>query len=372
MVPSKLINHEPGRAESIFEKAGFDIIRKLEADSSLLKEITDTTGHELLPFIESSFTIFIIADLYPWSNSNTQLNQEFNGKNLRIVERGPALRRQLLEYYKTDALENLLLWWTEEQKDALMITKKIGYSLTTEILEEVSNRKNKMRVPDHLKLITRFSGFNTNGEVCKVSYEGKTAILRMFRPGREIYLHNELEVLKLSSMVDGIPQLLDKKENWVLTSFFENSETLTNKRNRFGYLPLSSVKRSFEICREIYHHGIALLDFIPANVLVNHKKKVQLIDFEWIHRMTSSESFESGPVIEGVDKGTQYMTPNGPRKSYSTDWEPLTGCTYRELMNTPIAYLEFRNMIKGTVHNTRSRGSIVKKKLFERLGFHYS
>lgn len=128
------------------------------------------------------------------------------------------------------------------------------------------------------------------------------------------------------------------------------------------WLPLKPVKRAFEICREIYNEGYALLDFIPANVLINKHGDVQLIDFEWMCEVNSPPLFEQGLVIEGV--GTKDLTtPNGTPKSYRADWEQQTGVSYYALMNYPIPLLEVRNYFKGLKRAAHSKGSILKKKM---------
>lgn len=364
IVPNFIIGDNPRKAEDIIEKTGFDILYQYVAGTDDYNSIRGLLDIDENGIETDAFTLFIVADLSPWGLNGAEMAE---CDNLRLMERGPVIESELLRAFPSvDRNPGIPVFSASKNMDlAEDIIKKLDHALFEKVKKRVTAMEQQMQVPAGLKPLNRFSGFNTNGEVYLVNYNGSKAVLRMFRPGREVYARNESSVLKLSSTIEGIPQLLDEGENWVLTSYFENSVPLSGLKNKFMFLPLKPVRRAFEICEEIYNHGFALLDFIPSNVLINHKEEVQLIDFEWLQKLDKPGSFDSGTVITGTETNTDFDIPNGPAKSYKADWEPLTGVSYSELKNWSLTYLETRNWMRGKFNRLRGKLGLLKQKVLD-------
>ena len=350
-----------GVAHRCIQRAGFDIVARIDADSAAIApwwhRLDGAMPLERFPQLTTRLTLIVAIDVSPWRQglADSEANEgAISTDNQRIVARGPEIEARLQRELGPSTHAPHCAW-TRTSADTYRILAAIDPETRDRLREHIDEAASWMRPPPELDIVEQCSGFNTNGEVYRVSAGGEDAILRMFRLGREHHLDNEVKVLSLQGEVPGLPRLLKRGSNWVLTDFFPSATPISRVRDRHGYIPLMPARRAFEICRQVHRRGYALLDFIPGNVLVNPAGDVRLIDFEWLQELPTPEPFETGPTIAGYAHRSGFYGPNGPDKSYEADWRPLTGVPYAALMNRPLPWLRVERRARSSWRRSKTR-----------------
>jgi hypothetical protein len=327
--------HTGKRAATLIHRAGFDIVAARNVDPAALPTelrngFTDGCHARLL----------ITLDISPWSPQSSSSDD-----NVRVADRAPKIARELGEP----------LAWTDNTEQALSILTQLDERLIELVQREAHARAERMQVPLRFTVVQTYAGMRTNADVYLVDSPDGRGVLRMFRPGRERHMLNELRVGALAKDIPGIPAVLASGPNWVLTEYFDDAHPITELVDSYGLLPIQVARDCFELCRALYQRGLVLLDFIPRNALVDHHGRVHLIDFEWLAEVDHLEPFDTGPVVEGYVDKLKVAPPNGSPKSYDADWRPLIGFSYQELMYGPDWSLRLRWVLRSLTIRARRR-----------------
>jgi len=350
-------------------RAGFDVIREETLTVDALPTVEEyTEGATFDDFRGTCSTVrcIIAVDLSPWHNAQSTKSRRAR-VNHRVRKRAPQVRFDLK---RAQQLHSVPLAVTTSIAASSRVIRRLFPRSEEEIAEERRRRVRAMQPPACVTVEHQYEGFDTNGVVHRVRYKGRRAILRLFRPGRERFARNERKVLSLHGRLRGLPRMLAHGPNWVLTDFFPNAQPLNDCRDAYGKLPLAPARRAFDICEAIHQEGFALLDFLPANVLVDAQGQVRLIDFEWVHQLTRPQPFDTGPTVQGYANRRDVLGPNGPDKSYRADWEEAIGFPYATFRERPIHELRARRKIRVTCE--RAGGALHRRLRWARRGWaHY-
>ncbi|MBA4157457.1 MAG: hypothetical protein H0X65_08270 [Gemmatimonadetes bacterium] len=205
---------------------------------------------------------------------------------------------------------------------------------------EIQRTRDQYATP--LPVIRRLGGYGRRAKVELVEYEGRMAVCKTFRPGRERFLERELVAhLELSRGIPEIPPALAYGPNWLLTPYYEN--TLRVRRRGLRLLPLDIAKRLLEILEQVYEAGYAHLDLQVKNVIVDRKDGLKLLDFEHLYRYEQvPRCFEASFDLAGAPAGLKGDLPGGPLRSveplpstYVLRLEEHVGLSLRSLRNDP-------------------------------------
>ena len=170
-----------------------------------------------------------------------------------------------------------------------------------------------------------------------IEYQGSLAVKKTFRPGAERFLKREIFVMeKFSKIRSEIPPLLEYGSGFMIYPYYEN--ILRLKRGQSRLLPLQVAKQAIETLCFFYELGYSLIDFHPANLIVDSKTGLKLIDFEFLYKYkTQPESFEKCYEIAGIPADFDEDKPDAFETiCYSKTWEPHIGLSLTSLLHDPV------------------------------------
>ncbi|MGB5850305.1 MAG: hypothetical protein WBH40_17580, partial [Ignavibacteriaceae bacterium] len=174
-----------------------------------------------------------------------------------------------------------------------------------------------------------------------ISFKGGKAIKKTFKPNCELFLSNEIEAYTIFKDLSEVPQLLETGENYIITSYIEGSKPLGNR------IDIRTLKKCLNLLRKIYDRGYSLLDFKPSNFLIDKNKKLNIIDFEFLHKYSNDIPFLECYDLVGAPDNIDLLhrpiikiPPN--KKQFDVRWGSFTGFRYEELskLNRPQIYFK--------------------------------
>ena len=186
------------------------------------------------------------------------------------------------------------------------------------------------------------SCYSRRAKIELISYRGEKAIKKTFKPNCELFLSNEIEAYTIFKDLNGIPQLLETGENYIITSYIEGSKPLGNR------IDIRTLKRCLNLLRKIFERGYSLLDFKPSNFLIDKSKNIHLIDFEFLHKYTDNLSFLECYDLVGAPDNIDLLyrpiikIPKG-KKQFDVKWGSFTGISYEELSNLDSSRIYFKS-----------------------------
>ncbi|MGB5896179.1 MAG: hypothetical protein WBG58_18540 [Ignavibacteriaceae bacterium] len=185
------------------------------------------------------------------------------------------------------------------------------------------------------------SCFSRRAKIELISFKGGKAIKKTFKPTCELFLSNEIEAYTIFKDLSEVPQLLETGENYIITSYIEGSKPLGNR------IDIRTLKKCLNLLRKIYDRGYSLLDFKPSNFLIDKNKKLNIIDFEFLHKYSIDLPFLECYDLVGAPDNIDLLhrpiikiPPN--KKQFDVRWGSFTGFRYEELskLNRPQIYLK--------------------------------
>ena len=189
------------------------------------------------------------------------------------------------------------------------------------------------------------SSYSRRAKIELISYRGKKAIMKTFKPTCELFLSNEIEAYTIFKDLNEIPQLLETGENYIITSYIEGSKPLGNR------IDIRTLKRCLNLLRKIFDRGYSLLDFKPSNFLIDKDKNIHLIDFEFLHKYTDKLSFLECYDLVGAPNNIDLLykpiikIAKG-KKQFDLKWGSFTGVHYGELSKLDAPQIYFKSLYR--------------------------
>ena len=185
------------------------------------------------------------------------------------------------------------------------------------------------------------SQYSKRAKVELIDFNGKKAVKKTFKPDCESFLNNEVKVYTLFQSILPIPGLLEVGENYIITEYIEGSRPLGKR------ISLKKLKNCIEILHKVFVQGYSLLDFQPANFIVDYNNNIYLVDFEFLYKYEARPDFLNCYDLAGVpisiDKAfvPNYYIPIGV-KQFDALWFDFTGVYYSELskLDSPLLMLK--------------------------------
>lgn len=184
-----------------------------------------------------------------------------------------------------------------------------------------------------LKNLTRYGA---RAKVELIEHQGRPAVLKTFKPGRERFCQREQFAMReLSRQIPEVPSLLDADTSSVTCPFYD--DVLCYQRSSGRLIPLSVAKQAMAALRKVHDAGFALLDAGIDNVVVDRHEGLKLIDFEFLHRYEQPQpAFDEGFDIAGCPDQFDGDLPSGGGKNYRQHWQPYVGLSLQSLLRDPV------------------------------------
>ena len=296
-----------------FDKAGLNPVKKIELTAEQKIKATQNLrggnwGNGPWPVSGGSpAEILVVYDYHPKpleaekrkkyphvSNANYMLKEELRKE---INAKLPAEKRtnpihssddeiEALDYLAATAPECI-----EEVKTIITEWDK-AYQTNEKVLGDLSQHKRRAKV-----------------EI--IEYEGKKAIKKTYKAGKERFLKREIYAYgELSKECSYIPPLIASGENYLIIPFLEK---ITFSENEFVKKQmLKKYKKDvFNINEFFYSKGYALIDFHPGNILITNAG-LKLIDYEFLYQYPSMpKSINDSFDLKGFPEDLEADLPVG-------------------------------------------------------------
>lgn len=174
-----------------------------------------------------------------------------------------------------------------------------------------------------------------------VEFQGRPAVRKTFRPGRDRYMARELFALReLAEEIPQIPELLDVGDDHFLVPYYDNRWEVDEKRLNVArrLLPLAMVRELVGIVEAFFDRGYSLIDCHVGHFLLDPVHGVKVIDFEFLHAYRARpdsllECYEfTGPPDSLDDRDVPVPTWLLRGDPYRHYWLPHTGIDLRVLV----------------------------------------
>lgn len=166
---------------------------------------------------------------------------------------------EALDYIAAVAPDLLL-----EVKDIVMAWDKV-YQTKEKVIADVSEKKRRAKV-----------------EV--IEYQGRKAVKKTYKAGKERFLEREKFVYgELSKECEFIPKLISSGENYIIVPYLKTNPLSESWHIKKQILKRKHKQEIFRINEFFYNKGYALIDFHPGNILLT-SEGLRLIDFEFLYQ----------------------------------------------------------------------------------------
>ena len=205
-------------------------------------------------------------------------------------------------------------------------------------LNKLQRRINRLRADFETNYAVRqiLTRFGRRAKVEVIQYNRQLAVKKTFRPGCEKFLQRELLVGQTwGEECAAIPQILDYGDNYLVVPYYTDVLRFRNRQSKL--LPLKVAKEAVATLKFFYDHGYALIDFQPANIIVDRTQGLKVIDFEFLYQYTDKpKSFTECYELAGIPDDFAGDRPNFKfPMSYDRRWKPYVGLSLTSLLEDP-------------------------------------
>ena len=197
------------------------------------------------------------------------------------------------------------------------------------VLDKINEHKRSFKTK--YSVIKTLSQYSRRAKVELINYHGEKAVIKTFKPNCELFLSNEIEAYNVFKEFNEIPKLLEVGDNYFITSYIKRVKTLGNK------ISIKTLKNCLDLLGRIYDKGYSLLDFKPANFLIDRKKNIYLIDFEFLYKYKNKPTFMNCYDLVGFPESIDLLyRPDvdipEDKKMFDIKWGQFTGISYDDLL----------------------------------------
>ncbi|MEC4895516.1 MAG: hypothetical protein SAL07_20275 [Oscillatoria sp. PMC 1051.18] len=314
---------------------GFYLLTTQICDLSAINKLKDKLGWtELLEreSLELSGILIVAFDVFPLAPISSKLD---NARILKVKELNKYLNHPQVTSNSAQILHS-----TANSEEAWTILQILFSNRVDSICQKITQLKTSFAT--HYPVLKNLSsGLARRAKVELIEYEKKLAVKKTFRLGCERFLQRELFVMKeLSKLRPEIPPLLDCARSFVIYPYYQDTLNFTSSENK--QIPLEIAQQSMEILYFFYKLGYALIDFHPKNLLLDRKKGLKIIDFEFLYRYkVKPKSFEKSYDLTGIPQDFDGDIPIRSlskkrlirKRNYQTVWQPYIGLELHELLD---------------------------------------
>ena len=179
--------------------------------------------------------------------------------------------------------------------------------------------------------------FGRRAKVEVIEYNHQLGVKKTFRPGCEKFFQREAFVSQtFADKSPAIPKLLDWGKNYLVYPYYNDILKFKNRQSKL--IPLAIAKQAIETLKFFYDRDYALIDFQPANIIVDRTTGLKVIDFEFLYQYQNKpESFEQCYELAGIPDNFAGDKPSfGLPMSYEARWKPYIGLSLDSLLDDPV------------------------------------
>jgi hypothetical protein len=165
--------------------------------------------------------------------------------------------------------------------------------------------------------------------------DGGPLVRKAFRPGCQRFLARER--LVMAELAAGCPHLLPlaaEGPGWVAVPYVESVLAFDARRPRL--LPLRVADAAVATARYLHDRGYALVDFTPANLLVDREGRTYVVDYEFLHAYAERPPFAASYDLAGPPPDFAGDLPVSPRGlGWAAAWQPYVGVPLDAMLTRP-------------------------------------
>lgn len=246
----------------------------------------------------------------------------------------PLLRNANLTVLKNDArnLFNKRQWpWhycnvahsPDNEQEALEYLEKIDYETFAQIKKESQLRKVRFSPTDEI-VQTLSQGRRARTDLIK--FRDTVAVKKTYKTGLERFAIREQEARRLFGQEVPMPRILDADEGYIVLEYLEHVSYLEpamlsrSEKYKFSEFFVSCV-------RSFWSQGYFQADFSPRNFLLNEKRQIFLIDFEFLQPYKGTKPpFEKAYEFCGIVQNSQeydFPITSSPKNMTHRNWRSL-------------------------------------------------
>lgn len=342
------------------ERKGFDVLTVVDVRDGVPPGLLDG-GNAGVPHMAEPALVAVVLDVHPHreprrrARSRTPtvdnhrlgmllgLDQVLRQGWVQLASEGGAVPPEVPAH---------LLSWVHGQERVWDAVRSLAPERQDAITAEVHDRARWVTPP--FPVLVELSGWAISARTDLVAFEGRQAVCRTFRKGREQAFRDETACYDLHHDIEAVARPLGRGDNWVVVPFHEDHVPAAARYRH--HMPLSILRRCLSAYSEISAHGLGLLDFGPENVLVGPSGELALIDFEHLHRYEGMppSSLLSTPLGLGRSFFDPWRAQHGLRaavahdksvlKTYARHWQPLSGVPLDLLLDGTEVHIRARHL----------------------------
>ncbi len=170
----------------------------------------------------------------------------------------------------------------DDEIEALDYISAVAPDLLQEVRSIVTEWDNAYRT--HEKVIADVSEKKRRAKVEVIEYQGKKAVKKTYKAGKQRFLEREKFVYgELSKECEFIPKLIDSGENYIIVPYLKTNKVTESWHIKKQILKRKHKQEIFSINEFFYNKGYALIDFHPGNILLT-SEGLKVIDFEFLYQ----------------------------------------------------------------------------------------
>ena len=202
------------------------------------------------------------------------------------------------------------------------------------IFQEIERLRHDFQTNYQVKeVLTRFG---RRAKVEAIEYKNQLAVKKTFKPGYEQFFEREVFVSRVyGQKLATIPEAIASGSNSLIYPYYNDVLKFKNRQSKL--LPLSVVKEALATLKFFYEQGYALIDFQPANLIVDRHIGLKVIDFEFLYQYQDKpQLFEECYELAGIPDRFAGDKPDFQMEmSYDARWKPYTGLSLTSLLYDP-------------------------------------
>lgn len=197
----------------------------------------------------------------------------------------------------------------DDEIEALDYIAAVAPDLLPEIKAIVTEWDNAYRTPE--KVLADVSEKKRRAKVEVIEYQGRKAVKKTYKAGKERFLEREKFVYgELSKECAFIPQLIASGENYIIVPYLKTRKLTESWHIKKQILKRKHKQEIFSINEFFYNKGYALIDFHPGNILLT-SEGLRVIDFEFLYQYEQrppsvSDSFDLNGFPEDFSEDKPY------------------------------------------------------------------
>ena len=291
--------------------------------------------------------IFVAVDLMPTQPTAKQLAKQPHLSNGRITIKNKI--RDVVNRNLPPAKQCNTVHSSDNEREAWNYLEIALPQECDRLRQRIVKMRSQFATEQQIEqVLTRF-GRRAKVEV--IRYGDRLAVKKTFRPGCEKFCQREIYASQtFATETSTVPELLDWGADYLIYPYYQDTLRFQNRQSKL--LPLKVAKQALQTLQFFYDRGYAVIDFQPANIIVDRQTGLKILDFEFLYQYTNKpQSFEKCYELAGLPDDFAGDKPDlKMAMSYETRWQPYVGLSLKSLLNDPVWLQQLKRLHYGVTH----------------------